>query len=61
MTVDSKQPGDVSDVNANRRDRQDLRAMLLVGLTSPPSTPVDASYFEALRVRVQRHSSNTAD
>ncbi len=59
--MDSKPPDGVSDVHVNRRDRQDLRAMLLVGLTSPPSTPVDASYFDALRARVRRHSSDKAD
>ncbi len=57
----NKPPDGVSDVYVNRRDRQDLRAMLLVGLTSPPSTPADASCFDALRARVQRQSSDKPD
>lgn len=59
--MDRKPPDGDTHVNVNRRDRQDLRAMLLVGVTSPPSKPVDASYFDALRARVQRHSGDKAD
>ncbi|MFU8877968.1 MAG: hypothetical protein ACNA7E_07480 [Wenzhouxiangellaceae bacterium] len=59
--MDNKPPDRDTDVKVNRRDRRDLRALLLVGLTSPPSTPVNASYFDALRARVRRHSSGKAD
>jgi antitoxin ParD1/3/4 len=36
------------------QDVQRLRAMLLEGANSPPTVPVDASYFEGLRDRVKR-------
>ncbi|SAK82946.1 Antitoxin ParD4 [Caballeronia calidae] len=38
-----------------RRDqqRQQLRALLLEGVASGPTTPVDGSYFESLRTRVR--------
>jgi antitoxin ParD1/3/4 len=38
-----------------RRDqqRQQLRALLLEGAASGPTTPVDGSYFESLRTRVR--------
>jgi antitoxin ParD1/3/4 len=40
-----------------RRDqqRQQLRAMLLAGAASNPTSPVDADYFDALRARVRNH------
>ncbi|WP_250480033.1 MULTISPECIES: type II toxin-antitoxin system ParD family antitoxin [unclassified Caballeronia] len=38
-----------------RRDqqRQQLRAQLVEGAVSGPTTPVDGSYFESLRTRVR--------
>ena len=38
-----------------RRDqqRQQLRALLLEGAASGPTSPVDADYFESLRARVR--------
>ena len=36
------------------QERQKLRSLLLVGAGSPPSSPVDADYFEALRARVRK-------
>jgi antitoxin ParD1/3/4 len=40
-----------------RRDqqRQHLRAMLLVGAASSPTSPVDENYFDTLRTRVRNH------
>jgi antitoxin ParD1/3/4 len=34
------------------QDRQRLRGVLLEGAASPPTAPVDASYFDSLRERV---------
>jgi len=34
------------------QDRQHLRALLLAGAASEPTTPADAGYFEGLRTRV---------
>lgn len=36
------------------QDRQRLRALLLAAAESPPTQPVDADYFAALRTRVRR-------
>jgi len=36
------------------QDRMHLRGLLLAGVASSPTTPVDASYFEGLRDRVRR-------
>lgn len=36
------------------QDRQKLRSLLLAGADSPPSSPVDADYFESLRTRVRK-------
>jgi antitoxin ParD1/3/4 len=33
--------------------RRHLRSLLLDGATSPPSTPADEQYFEALRARAR--------
>lgn len=35
------------------QDRMQLRNLLLVGASSPASSPVDAAYFEALRDRAR--------
>ena len=35
------------------QDRQRLRALLLAGAASTPTTPVDEGYFESLRKRVR--------
>ena len=37
-------------------DRQRLRGLLLDGVTSSPTVPVDARYFAALRERVQQRT-----
>ena len=37
------------------QDRQQLRALLLEGASSEPSSPADARYFEGLRDRVRKH------
>jgi len=39
-----------------RKDQscQQLRAVLLAGAASAPTTPVDGSYFDALRQRVRK-------
>ena len=37
-------------------DRQKLRGLLLEGVSSEPTTPVDAQYFQDMRERVQKHS-----
>ncbi|MCU0841521.1 MAG: type II toxin-antitoxin system ParD family antitoxin [Thiobacillaceae bacterium] len=39
------------------QDRQQLRDLLLAGAGSPPTTPADAPYFDALRERVWRRAS----
>ncbi len=36
------------------QDRQRLRGLLLEGALSPPTEPVDGSYFEGLRERVRK-------
>jgi antitoxin ParD1/3/4 len=36
------------------RDRQRLRRLLLDGAESPPGTPADAGYFDALRSRIRQ-------
>jgi len=36
------------------QDRQHLRGLLLAGLASAPTAPVDAAYFDGLRERVRR-------
>lgn len=38
------------------QDRQHLRGLLLDGVASAPTTPVDADYFEGLRERVRKRS-----
>lgn len=40
----------------NDQDRLRLRSLLLEGAGSPPSEPVDAAYFDALRDRVRRRA-----
>jgi antitoxin ParD1/3/4 len=35
------------------QDRQRLRGFLLAGAESPPTSPVDAAYFEGLRDRIR--------
>jgi len=41
------------DLVRKDQGRQQLKALLLAGAASAPTTPVDASYFDALRVRVR--------
>lgn len=36
------------------QDRLQLRGLLLAGVASGPTTPVDASYFDGLRERVRK-------
>lgn len=38
------------------QDRQRLRGLLLEGAASSPAGPADATYFDALRVRVSRRA-----
>jgi antitoxin ParD1/3/4 len=38
------------------QDRQRLRELLLEGAASPPTAPVDVSYFEGLRERIRQQS-----
>ena len=35
------------------QDRQQLRDLLLVGASSPPTSPVNEAYFDDLRARVR--------
>lgn len=39
------------------QDRQQLRGLLLAGAQSAPTAPVDASYFESLRKRINSKKS----
>ena len=39
------------------QDRQNLRSLLLAGAQSAPTAPVDASYFGALRKRINGKKS----
>lgn len=39
------------------QDRQQLRGLLLAGAQSAPTAPVDASYFDALRKRINSKQS----
>ncbi|MFN9472281.1 type II toxin-antitoxin system ParD family antitoxin [Acidovorax sp.] len=41
------------DLVRKDQGRQQLKALLLAGAASAPTTPVDASYFDALRARVR--------
>ncbi|MFV8628456.1 hypothetical protein ACNRDB_03050 [Ralstonia pseudosolanacearum] len=41
-----------SDSLSKISDIERLRALLLQGVASPPTMPVDANYFDALRERV---------
>jgi antitoxin ParD1/3/4 len=45
----------VRELIRNDRDRQHLRALLLAGAESAPTTVADADYFDGLRDRVRRH------
>ncbi|ANF59687.1 type II toxin-antitoxin system ParD family antitoxin [Halotalea alkalilenta] len=36
------------------QDRQHLRGLLLAGVESAPTVPVDGAYFESLRARVRK-------
>jgi len=42
------------------QDRLHLRGLLMAGVSSKPSAPVDASYFETLRAQVKAHRSGRA-
>lgn len=44
----------VRELIRHDQDRVRLRNLLLEGAASPPSEPVDAAYFEALRSRARR-------
>lgn len=39
------------------QDRQQLRVLLLAGAQSAPTSPVDPSYFESLRKRINSKKS----
>lgn len=39
------------------QDRQNLRALLLEGAASTPTSPVNAAYFDGLRERVKRRKT----
>nr|WP_315205926.1 type II toxin-antitoxin system ParD family antitoxin [uncultured Albidiferax sp.] len=39
-------------------DRRQLRGLLLAGVQSAPTAPVDVDYFDALRKRIGNHSSH---
>ncbi|MGV3680771.1 MAG: type II toxin-antitoxin system ParD family antitoxin [Acidovorax sp.] len=41
------------DLVRKDQGRQQLKALLLAGAASAPTTPVDGSYFDALRARVR--------
>jgi antitoxin ParD1/3/4 len=42
------------------QDRLNLRGLLLAGASSPPGTPADPAYFEALRSRVRQSAKRGA-
>lgn len=42
------------------QDRRHLRELLLQGAGSAPGAPVDAHYFNALRLRVASHTPTSA-
>ncbi|QCX50002.1 hypothetical protein E7Z57_13500 [Ralstonia pseudosolanacearum] len=46
-----------SDSPLKISDIERLRSLLLQGVASPPTTPVDANYFDALRERVAKFAN----
>jgi antitoxin ParD1/3/4 len=47
----------VRDLIRKDQDRQRLRALLLEGAASEPTSPVDAEYFDELRERVRQRET----
>ncbi|WP_323016884.1 type II toxin-antitoxin system ParD family antitoxin [Castellaniella sp.] len=46
----------VRDLIRKDLERHQLRDTLLAGAASPPGTPVDAAYFDALRQRIRQNT-----
>jgi len=42
----------IHELIRKEQDRQNLRNLLLAGAASPPTTPADDAYFDAVRARV---------